>query len=310
MQICIALLALIILVEVEGELCNNGCLQNATDNWCNKRRTTGDGSVARCAEKTRYGYDCASSCRKGSEKYYWCWESWNLSENWEYCGLPGLTRYGVKCVGDCVQEGKDYWWCYTEYDRRDSSKGTKWEYCSPPAQVKKVTNTIHGLECLGDCDRHGEDYWWCVKSQRWKGNGGRGSASDQYWDYCSPQKSPHKARTRYNKACNGACASRGEEYFWCNDWDGSWEYCSPRVEEKPVYAKEGQPCAGSCDKREKSYKYCPVVSVAEFSIKKRVSYYWDYCGTTRKDRVSSSSLVQIGYLALTFGLLSTGINSF
>ena len=28
---------------------------------------------------------------------------------------------------------------------------------------------------------------WCVKSQRWKGNGGRGSASDQYWDYCSPQ---------------------------------------------------------------------------------------------------------------------------
>ena len=33
---------------------------------------------------------------------------------------------------------------------------------------------------------------------------------------------------RYNKACNGACASRGEEYFWCNDWDGSWEYCSPR----------------------------------------------------------------------------------
>jgi len=125
----------------------------------------------------------------------------------------------------------------------------------------------------------------------------------------SPMLNEH-CSNRYNKPCNGACASRGEEYFWCKTWDGSWEYCSPRVDEKPVYAKEGQPCAGSCDKREKSYKYCPVVSVAEFSIKKAVSYYWDYCGTAHKNRVSSSSLVQIGYLALTFGLLSTGLNSF
>ena len=29
-------------------------------------------------------------------------------------------------------------WCYTEYDRYDSSKGTKWEYCSPPGQVTQT----------------------------------------------------------------------------------------------------------------------------------------------------------------------------
>merc|ERR1712126_352401 len=53
-----------------------------------------------------------------------------------------------------------------------------------------------------------------------------------------------------------------------------------------------------------------LLALLSFSIKKAVSYYWDYCGTAHKNRVSSSSLVQIGYLALTFGLLSTGLNSF
>ena len=33
-------------------------------------------------------------------------------------------------------------WCYTEYDRYDSSKGTKWEYCSPPGQVVDTPITI------------------------------------------------------------------------------------------------------------------------------------------------------------------------
>ena len=32
----------------------------------------------------------------------------------------------------------------------------------------------------------------------------------------------------------------------------------------------------SCDKREKSYKYCPVVSVAEFSIKVVIKINIDY----------------------------------
>ena len=33
---------------------------------------------------------------------------------------------------------------------------------------------------------------------------------------------------RYNKPCKDACASRGEDYFWCKTIDNSWGYCSPK----------------------------------------------------------------------------------
>jgi len=289
MQTCLALMAMAVLVAgedfTEGDFCNNGC-GNSTESWCNKRRTASDGTVMYCREKTRYGGYCMNGCKKGSEDHYWCWIAWHSDSSWEYCGLEGQTRYGVRCIGECARKGEDYWWCYTEYDRYDSSKGTKWEYCSPPGQVKRVVYTTHGQECIGDCTNQGKNYWWCRKSMRWRGNGGRGGRTrDDNWDYCSPQSSTGKARTRYDKPCKNACASRGENYFWCDTWDDTWEYCSPKAEAQQVVVRKGQqiyPCAGICDKRDDEYKWCTVVSVSDAKIKS----YWNeaqnfHCGKER-----------------------------
>jgi len=104
-------------------------------------------------------------------------------------------------------------------------------------------------------------------------DGGRGGRPrDDSWDYCSPQSSSDtgKSRTRYNKPCKNACASRGENYFWCDTWDDTWEYCSPKAEKQQVVVRKGQqnyPCDGICDKRGDSNKWCTVVSVADAKIK-------------------------------------------
>jgi len=289
MQTCLALMAMAVLVAgedfTEGNFCNNGC-GNSTENWCNKRRTASDGTVMYCREKTRYGGYCMNGCKKGSEDHYWCWIAWHSDTSWEYCGLEGQTRYGVRCIGECAQKGEDYWWCYTEYGRYESSKGTKWEYCSPPGQVKRVVYTVNGQECIGPCATQGKNYWWCYRSVRWAGKTS-GKSKDDNWDYCSPQSSPYNgtARTRYDKPCRNACASHGENYFWCDTWDDSWDYCSPRVEEQRAVVRKGQlryPCDGICDKRANSFKWCTVISVADAEKEKYWSIAQNFpCGEER-----------------------------
>jgi len=285
---CLAIILLI--VNVEAEICNNGC-GNSTESFCEKRKWKADGIVEQCVDKTTYGLDCASSCKKGDESYFWCYTSWHTNANnwdgtstgaWEYCAPLGHTRYDVPCVSECAREGKEYWWCYTAHD------SSKWEYCSPPSQVKakKVTYTIYGQECTGECGTHGKKYWWCEKTPRWPGKSGRGGKNpDASWDYCSPapqvvqnsgsqNSSEVKAQffTRYNEPCKDACESRDKDYFWCNTID-SWDYCSPKVlATEPVIAKGGRPCVGICDTMGKSYKWCAVFNAGHSNN------WWDYCG--------------------------------
>jgi len=101
------------------------------------------------------------------------------------------------------------------------------------------------------------------------------------------QSSPYNgtARTRYDKPCRNACASHGENYFWCDTWDDSWDYCSPRAEEQRAIVRKGQlryPCDGICDKRANSFKWCTVVSVADAEKEKYFSMARHFpCGEER-----------------------------
>merc|ERR1712130_1003460 len=84
--------------------CSNRCDNGG---WCGERKKNSTtGAVQRCADRTRYGRSCASTCGKGDEDYHWCWVGWHLEDDWEYCAPVGQTRYGAACVGDCAMKGK------------------------------------------------------------------------------------------------------------------------------------------------------------------------------------------------------------
>merc|ERR1711962_1326642 len=101
--------ALVVLVLFAGSISAKSECSNRCDNggWCGERRkNTTTGAVQRCADRTRYGKSCASTCGKGDNDYHWCWVGWHLEDDWEYCAPVGQTRYGAACVGDCAQRGK------------------------------------------------------------------------------------------------------------------------------------------------------------------------------------------------------------
>jgi len=228
-------------VPYHGMKCDNGCgnSNNSTDKWCDTRRAGNGEEVWRCAELTRYGYLCVSSCDHVGESYTWCRTGHHSSDDWEYCSKQGVTIYGKKCLDKCRRKD-DYWWC--------TVAGDSWDYCSPPSEVTPASYTINGQECIGECGQKGENYWWCSKSRRQKSSG-RGNSPDASWDYCSPD-SKH---TRYNKRCTNGCAARGESYYWCNT-GSSWDYCSPRMEVEYTYTRDGKLCVGKCHAG-----YCPAM---------------------------------------------------
>lgn len=122
---------------------------------------------------------------------------------------------------------------------------------------------------------------------------GGGRTRDSWWDYCSPQD-----RTRYNKPCKDACASRGEDYFWCKTIDNSWGYCSPKAPAKPVIGNSGRECVGICDKMDWTYKFCAVMNVGH-------SRDWsDSCGEGYKGGTSSLNQKNVWQLLSTLALAS------
>jgi len=255
--------ALVVLVLFAGSISAKSECSNRCDNggWCGERRkNTTTGAVQRCADRTRYGKSCASTCGKGDNDYHWCWVGWHLEDDWEYCAPVGQTRYGAACVGDCAQRGKNYWWCYTDKEEKE------WEYCSPPGEVLDTAYTVNGQDCVGECGTQGEKYWWCQKSQR--------RSKDTKFADCSP-KPQH---TRYNEPCSDGCESRGETYYWCNT-GSTWDYCSPAVETvEKVIGDGGGRCVGKCDALNEDYMWCPVINVKGEGLSTSSSkVWWDYC---------------------------------
>merc|ERR1712088_1289598 len=186
--------ALVVLVLFAGSISAKLECSNRCDNggWCGERRkNTTTGAVQRCADRTRYGKSCASTCGKGDNDYHWCWVGWHLEDDWEYCAPVGQTRYGAACVGDCAQRGKNYWWCYTDKEEKD------WDYYSPNSQ-----STRYNKPCSDACESRGETYYWC----------NTGST----WDYCSPAvETVEKVIGDGGGRCVGKCDALNEDYMWC-----------------------------------------------------------------------------------------------
>jgi len=262
---------LVLVLLAAGTIRANSECSNRCDNggWCGERKKNSTtGAVQRCADRTRYGRSCASSCVKGDEDYHWCWVGWHLEDDWEYCAPVGQTRYGAACVGDCAMKGKKYWWCYTD------SEEEEWEYCSPPAEVLDTAFTVNGQDCVGQCATQGENYWWCYKSPKFVTHNGKNPVKDADWDYCSP----NPQNTRYNKPCSDTCESRGETYYWCNT-GSTWDYCSPAVETvEKLLGDGGGQCVGKCDALNEDYTWCPVINVGGEGLSTSPSkVWWDYC---------------------------------
>lgn len=261
-----------------GMACNNNCAGADEDDpdkfWCGQRRAGEGEQVWRCADATRYGYLCASTCDHHGESYTWCRTGFHLKKDWEYCSLPGESIYGKKCASECKRRGTSYWWCDTQDD--------SWDYCSPPQQVTPVSYTVHGQECLGGCAQNGEEYWWCGKSMRWEGSGRARTGADDSWDYCSPD-SHH---TRYNQTCFNNCDHYGESYNWCyTNQKRDWDYCSPRVDVNYTYSNEGYLCVGRC------VGWCPVLGGSGSN-----AYY-------RCDGISSGSTIRGSMLLLVLFIM-------
>ena len=80
---------------------------------------------------------------------------------------------------------------------------------------------------------------------------------------------------RYGAACEDACTSRGESYFWCTV-GSSWDYCSPTTS-SPAVGKEGNPCFGLCDLYGETYTSCELAGV------QGTTFWWDYCSPANND---------------------------
>merc|ERR1712156_591185 len=70
--------ALVVLVLFAGSISAKSECSNRRDNggWCGERRkNTTTGAVQRCADRTRYGKSCASTCGSGSNQIWGglCW---------------------------------------------------------------------------------------------------------------------------------------------------------------------------------------------------------------------------------------------
>ena len=120
-------------------------------------------------------------CENRGESYTWCRTNAHKLSSigwWGKCGVVGQTVNGEECMGECGTQGEYYWWCHTRQDK------SKWDYCSPTSEVRRVQYTRHGHECLGECGQYGENYWWCSKSIHWEDD--EDDSSDYWWEYCSP----------------------------------------------------------------------------------------------------------------------------
>merc|ERR1711910_312873 len=134
--------ALVVLVLFAGSISAKSECSNRCDNggWCGERRkNTTTGAVQRCADRTRYGKSCASTCGKGDNDYHWCWVGWHLEDEWEYCSPPGevldtaYTVNGQDCVGECGTQGEKYWWCQKSpkvitHTGKSVAKDHDWDY--------------------------------------------------------------------------------------------------------------------------------------------------------------------------------------
>merc|ERR1712012_270034 len=101
--------ALVVLVLFAGSISAKSECSNRCDNggWCGERRkNTTTGAVQRCADRTRYGKSCASTCGKGDNDYHWCWVGWHLEDDWEYCAPVGQTRYGRLVLETALRGGR------------------------------------------------------------------------------------------------------------------------------------------------------------------------------------------------------------
>merc|ERR1712012_1135657 len=202
--------ALVVLVLFAGSISAKSECSNMCENggWCGERRkNTTTGAVQRCADRTRYGKSCASTCGKGDNDYHWCWVGWHLEKDWEYCSPPGEvwdTAYTVngQDFGECGTQGEKYWWCYKSpkfvtHNGKTPVRDADWDYCSPNPQ-----NTRYNEPCSDACESRGETYYWC----------NTGST----WDYCSPAvETVEKVIGDGGGRCVGKCDALNEDYMWC-----------------------------------------------------------------------------------------------
>jgi len=204
-----------------GQSCTNECGGDQVTNWCGQRRQGDTGKILRCAETTKDGWMCMTSCGYNDESYTWCWTGVHIRAQWDYCTPSdgqvievSYTMIGQQCQGECGQHGEDYWWCYKSSRTQGKSTDADWDYCSKDSSV-----TRYNKKCQDSCSPRGESYYWC-------------HTMDQSWDYCSPSvESVEPVVTREGSHCYGICAPRSKSYHWCHvesSYISSyWDYCGP-----------------------------------------------------------------------------------
>lgn len=213
-----------------GQNCTNECGGDQVTNWCGQRRQGDTGKILRCAETTKDGWMCMTSCGYNDESYTWCWTGVHLNAQWDYCTPSDgqviqvmYTIYGQQCAGKCGQQGKDYWWCYKSMRWHGSKvRDDDWDYCS-----RDDRHTRYNKECRDSCSPRGLDYYWC-------------HTTDDSWDYCSPRvENIEPEVTREGGRCVGICDQRDQDYYWCHAeginssyWEireSYWDYCGPNA---------------------------------------------------------------------------------
>ena len=93
---------------------------------------------------------------------------------------------------------------------------------------------------------------------------------------------------RNNQHCLDECATRGQDYFWCNIAGATWDYCSPAPPSTtaPPMTREGRRCMGVCDFYSSSYQYCPGLYEDRGS-------WWHYCGVGSSDTLDPGTVIKI-----------------
>ena len=288
----------------KNDECTNECSPTNPYYWCGNLRLDTTGQVSRCRQYTYQGSVCVDECGGKGKSYDWCLTNAHTLERydwWDYCSLLGHTINKEPCVDECSARGESYYWCHTS--KREK---TKWDYCSPMGDVKPVQMTIKGAVCKSECGLHGESYYWCRKSmsycdynscisdcynEEWCKTHGHycvgetdcreqceeySNLCDDDWDYCSLDEQ----HTRYYQPCEGPCAKKGKDYYWCNKKGGSWDYCSPQARfgvhfsEKTQLTIYGVKCRDICGTGSNDYYWCKVYGRSHWNT-------WDYCSPHR-----------------------------
>ena len=236
---------------------------------------------------TRKDKLCVTECKKEGEKYYWC----RYNSGWDYCSImKNVDYYGRACRENhpCGKRGYSYSWCYVD------SKNN-WGYCGTQKENFKVVAS-NGYYCIDKCRYYSSgQYYWCNTEDGWhycspqEGQDYRGKQcrpghpcdkhdwtsfwcyvdSNNNWGYCGTYgESKHLTHKGYY--CSTECEKHGEDYFWCESYNG-WGYCSPAESSD----SHGRACLANhdCVKHGSSYTWC----------KRNANGDWDHCGQILED---------------------------